>query len=112
MYRMSGTLASLSVPRFVVPLRPPASNSIDITASHPLEGHMAEHKISRAEANNQVLRWFGPAWEKDNIFFEDDPKEELRLFLGPKWAPWFSRARSWVAKERYKIRAGLKSISH
>ncbi|GAA5999596.1 uncharacterized protein JCM10292_004258 [Rhodotorula paludigena] len=136
---LSGTLAAHSIPRFVVPLRAPEPPSVDITrgaataarqssdggsdARSPLEKHLAEHGQSRKDANDETLRWFGPAWALDRelvrsgkggawvlpertieqrpMWYDSRGADERRKSGSrgePVWAGPLSRARSRIAR--------------
>lgn len=116
---MSGNLAQTGHARFVVPLKPPSTPSIDITIpdAHTLERHMTEHAISRAEANDQTLQLFRQAFEKENVWYamsEHERKEEELNGRGgllgpPPFASWSSRLKSAVG--RFTTRRRLHIIN-
>ncbi|GAA6015754.1 hypothetical protein JCM10207_008786 [Rhodosporidiobolus poonsookiae] len=119
---LSGHLALCAVPRFVVPLRAPEPPSVDITppaqpeekggGRSPVEKHLEEHGQTRAQANDETLRFFAEAWAADRdlsggeggggTLWFDLRAEENRRRDGwpgePKWAGGVSRAWSQVSK--------------
>lgn len=120
---LSGSLASTSTPRFVVPLPPPTPPSVDITPRRrppaerageagrsPVEEHLAAHGKSRNEANDEALEWFGEAWKKEGIWYDMRTSEERRDRRGdePEWAGTGSRFLSEVAKWGWYRRAKAK----
>ncbi|GAA5898492.1 hypothetical protein JCM6882_007796 [Rhodosporidiobolus microsporus] len=127
---LSGSLSAASTPRWVVPLPPPNPRSLDITPPartqqekdggprSPLEHHLLEHGMSRAQANDEVLGWFGDAWAKErdeasgggegSLWYDMRPEAERRRDgrVGePEWAGWMSRTWSELAKYAFWKRA-------
>ncbi|EJD34908.1 hypothetical protein AURDEDRAFT_117525 [Auricularia subglabra TFB-10046 SS5] len=77
---INGQLARNCIPRYIVPV--PGAN-IDVTRTHVLEGHMRGDGISRARANDVMLRFFKEAWAREDIWFQFGGKEQP----SKKWAP-------------------------
>lgn len=115
---MAGNLAALGRPRYIVPLPPPSTPSIDITIpnAHTLEQHMTDHSISRAEANDQTIRFFADAWARENLWYamtelqrkEEDLNGRGGVLGKPPFAGSLSRIRSAIG--RFTTKRRLKVI--
>lgn len=91
---INGHLARNCVPRYIVPV--PGAN-IDITRTHVLEEHMRGDKISRAVANDVVLRFFKDAWAREGIWYEYggkmQPTKKWRLL---RWCVSLEKGWRWL----------------
>lgn len=75
---MAGHLASLGIPRMVVPLSLTDLPSIDVTRVHTLESHMNNEGTTRYQANTDTLKYFANAWRKEGLWYH------LRASAGPR----------------------------
>lgn len=68
---MSGNLAKLSIPRFVVPSR---NLQLDIEKSHTLERHMMLHGLARKSSNDETVKYFFAYFRPENLLqYSEDP---------------------------------------
>lgn len=114
---MSGQLASLAVPRYVVPLIHGGPPNLDVTVTHTLETHMASDSLDRAAANDATLKAFESAWREESLWyrFRDDVRKGAKgvLWKGadddqPRRIGWLARARVQLSKEIEKLRLRRK----
>jgi hypothetical protein len=111
---MAGSLCAQSIPRLVVPL--PGAPSVDVTATHTLEGHMAAAKTDRGTANNEALKFFADAWRAEGLWYRfaaevlgakgvvKDRNADEPVFVSPISRAWKEVGRWW--RERL-VRAGI-----
>ncbi|KAH8917524.1 hypothetical protein BT69DRAFT_659415 [Atractiella rhizophila] len=97
---MAGTLCSLGVKRYVVPLPPRALPNLDITVSHTLEEHMDNDGVSRAEANNQALKYFEGPWRVEGLWYRFMSQQGGRY--QPKWVGVKVKLSRWWATKSHK----------
>ncbi|KZW01239.1 hypothetical protein EXIGLDRAFT_718983 [Exidia glandulosa HHB12029] len=91
---INGQLARNCVPRYIVPV--PGAN-IDITRTHVLESHMRNDGISRARANDVMLRFFKDAWEREGIWYEFGGKgQPSKKFLLSQWLVTWEKGWRWL----------------
>ncbi|KAI9022678.1 hypothetical protein DFJ74DRAFT_722086 [Hyaloraphidium curvatum] len=98
---MSGHLAALDVPRYVVPL--PSGKSADVTSSRVLDEQLRERGTTRKLANTQVLGYFARVWRAEAGWYYDwtDPErgkervgwaEALRRSAKARLRQWWAGA--------------------
>ncbi|KAI9094668.1 hypothetical protein DFS34DRAFT_595618 [Phlyctochytrium arcticum] len=63
---LSGHLAALHVPRFVVPA---SAAAFDVTRTAVLENVLEDMDVHRGEANRAVLAYFADAWKQDGVWY-------------------------------------------
>jgi len=91
---ISGQLARNCVPRFIVPV---AGANIDVTHTHVLEGHMRDDGISRARANDLMLRFFRDDWARENVWYElgGNGEQPVHTWAFSQWFVTFEKGWRW-----------------
>ncbi|KAJ3286004.1 hypothetical protein HK104_009225 [Borealophlyctis nickersoniae] len=97
---VNGNLARSGVERFVVPGSAPPVDAVTSGGS-VIDGDMG--KNGRAEANEEVLRWFKNDWEEGLWYVDEDGRM-------PEWKRWWEKPGVWVRWIRTWIAVGWNRL--